>query len=90
MDKLKNTLIHDHTMKEWLEDGEVLHIWREWSEGYLTSYYVTLWKTEERTSLDFARIFGPNPRAPSIDQRLDIYKDEPIDFRHKRVQGENK
>ena len=87
MNELQNIKIHDNAMEPWLGEGEVLHIWRTWNDGYLVSYYVTLWRTERRTSLDLARIFGPNPSGPSIDQRIDIYgKDEPTSFRHKRVQ----
>ena len=84
----ENIKAHDKAMELWTETGEVLHIWRDYNNGYLVSKYVTMFKRNGFISVDCARIFGKNPISPSIDQRVDTYMEdnlEDIRFSHKRV-----
>jgi len=93
LNRKENIAIHDKVMEKWVETGDVLHIWREYDSGYLTSYYVTMFRHEyilshfNSVSFDFARIWGENPRTPSIDQRIDMNgKIEGFHHTHKRIE----
>ena len=81
MNKKESIEAHDEAMKDWLEKGELLHVWRMWevfgkgenAVGYLTSHYITLFRHEGYVSIDCARVFGEG--MVSIDQRVDIHGD---------------
>ena len=66
---------HDEAIREWIQGGEVLHVWRNWNDGFLVSYYITLFRQEDldTISIDFARVFGNGSMSPmvSIDQRFE-------------------
>jgi hypothetical protein len=76
MDSLPTTkdgwcALHDKNMESWIKGGEVIHVWRNYEDGYLVSYYIIMFRRDRQVSLDFARVFG-NSKTPSIDQRTDF------------------
>ena len=91
MSKEEQIAVHDKVIESWTKGGEILHIWRSYEYGYLVSYYVTLFVNDGTIMIDFARIFGENPSAPSIDQRCDMrmtdHQLSKIDYTQKHKTG---